>query len=88
MTYMILGQDVIDNRSEFTDLPDEFFALIDPEGTCVIAEASKVKEGYKCLCLFKFITTSQAFEAVVTFSDDLFSRIVHPVDLTTLKEVH
>jgi hypothetical protein len=88
MTEIILGRDFISNKDNI-DLVPEFFSLIDPDGTNVIQERYRTDKGdYYCICLFKFIGSSEPFEAPVELTPSVFKKIVLNIDIAKLGEIH
>lgn len=89
MTDVFFGKDLLDNREQIESLPEQFYALIDPEGTNVIIEHKMISGGHYLQCLMKFRDRSLPFEAYITLSDDLYKKIVMTMDIKSLTtEVH
>lgn len=88
MTPAFRGSDILDNRASFIDLPDEFFALIDPDGTNVVQEVQKSGTEYRCVCQCKFVGRTAPFEAYITFPEEIYELIVFLVDTSNLQGVN
>lgn len=84
MSQVFTGQDMLDNRISFTDLPDEFFTLLDPSGLNVVQEVYKHGAEYRCVVLCKFRDRTTPFEAYITFPENVYDSITSSLDLEAL----
>ena len=84
MTSGFLGKDMLEHRKSFIDLPEEFFALLDPTGFNVVQEVHKKGAEYRCICQCKFRDRTAPFEAYITFEENVYETIVHAIDIESL----